>query len=217
MNIKLTKDQQIKILRSDDIYKIMQQILLRENKIDRDREHFWTISLNTANKVLNIELVSLGTVNRTLVEPMEVFSVPLQKRAVKIILVHNHPSGELKPSENDRDVTDNLIQAGKIMNVPVLDHLIISEKSFYSFKDSGLLEELQRSLKYVPLYEVKKRYHEYGKKAGKKEGLEEGNLEGEKRKAVEMARVMKQNGEPIEKIVTYTGLSKSSISKLKVD
>jgi len=209
MNIQLTKDQQIKILCSDDIYSIMQQILLRENKIDRDREHFWTISLNNANKVLNIELVSLGTVNKTLVEPMEVFSVPLQKRAVKIILVHNHPSGELKPSEPDKDVTDNLIQAGKIMNVPVLDHLIITERSFYSFKDSGLLAELQESLKYVPPYEIKRRYQEAAKKAG--------NEEGEKRKAREMARAMKQKGLDTELIAEISGLSESVINRLKVD
>jgi len=79
MNLKLTKSQKIKILSSDDIYRIMQQILLREQKVDRNREHFWTISLDNAHKVLNIELVSMGTVNRTLVEPMEVLSVPLQK------------------------------------------------------------------------------------------------------------------------------------------
>lgn len=105
MNIKLKETQDRKINGSDDIYPIMQKILLRENKIDRNREHLWTISLDNANKILNIELVSLGTINKTLIEPMEVFSVPLQKRAVKVILVHNHPSGQLRPSEPDKDIT----------------------------------------------------------------------------------------------------------------
>jgi DNA repair protein RadC len=73
----------------------MQQILLREDKIDQNREHFWVIGLANNNRILFIELVSLGTVNRTLVEPMEVYSLALQKRAVKIILCHNHPSGIL--------------------------------------------------------------------------------------------------------------------------
>ena len=85
MNIKLTASSKIKIKSSDDIYPIMQKILMRANKVDRDREHFWTISLNNAHKILNIELVSMGTINKTLTEPMEVFSIPLQKRAFKII------------------------------------------------------------------------------------------------------------------------------------
>lgn len=71
MNIRLKKDEERKVLCSDDIYGIMQKILLRENKIDRNREHLWTISLDTAHKVLNIELVSMGRVNKLIMEPME--------------------------------------------------------------------------------------------------------------------------------------------------
>ena len=228
MNIKLTDLQKIKVLCSDDIYKIMQQILLRENKIDRNREHLWTISLDMANKVMNIELVSMGTVKSTLVEPMEVFSVPLQKRAVTIVLVHNHPSGEIKPSENDKDVTDRLIQVGRIMDVPVLDHLIITETTYYSFEDNGLLEELKKSTKYVPAYELKERYEkqikaksEKAKKQGEKRGEERGRKEGEQKgkkdKAIEMAKVMKKNGEPIEKIIEYTKLTKAEINQLEAN
>lgn len=207
MNLKLTKSQKIKILSSDDIYRIMQQVLLRENKIDRNREHLWTISLDNANKVLNIELVSMGTVNKTLVEPMEVLSVPLQKRAVKLILVHNHPSGEIKPSEADKDVTDRLIQVGKIMNVPVLDHLIITEQTFYSFLDNGLLEELSQSTKYVPAYEMKRRYEKIAE--------EKGEQKGKKTQAKEIAKMMKNKGEPVGNIMEYTGLTKAVINRLK--
>jgi DNA repair protein RadC len=209
MNIRLKKEEKVKVLCSDDLYDIMQRILVRESRIDRNREHLWTVSLDTAYRILNIELVSLGTVNKTLVEPMEVYSIPLQKRAVKVILVHNHPSGELTPSESDKDVTDQLIQVGRIMNVPLMDHLIISEKDHYSFLDSGLLKELQQSLKYVPAYEIKRRYE----KAAKEIGKEIGNAEGRK----EMAKVMKKNGEPIEKIMAYTGLSKAVITRLKIE
>ena len=157
---------------------------------------------------LKIEPVSLGTVNETLIAPMEVFSVPLQKRAVKLILVHNHPSGEIQPSEVDKDITDRLIQVGRIMHLPVLDHLIITEKTYYSFADSGLLDELKQSTKYVPAYELKKRY-EKGAKA-------KGNEAGKREKAKEMARVMKNKGEPIERIMEYTGLNKQIIQRLKV-
>ena len=185
----------------------MQRILMRENKIDRNREHFWTISLDNAHKILNIELVSMGSINSTLVEPMEVFSVPLQKRAVKLILVHNHPSGEIKPSKDDKDITDRLIQVGRIMKVPVLDHLIITENTFFSFEDSGLLGELQLSTKYVPTYELQRRYEEELKAKTSEKAKTE--------KAKEMAKMMKAKDEPIDKIVEYTGLTKTSIQRLK--
>ena len=152
MNIELTEAEKIKILNSDDIYGIMQKILLRENKIDQNREHFWVIGLANNNRILFIELISKGTINQTLVKPMEVFSFALQKRAVKIVLSHNHPSGELKPSEDDKDITDRLIQVGIIVDTKVIDHLIISDKSYLSFKDIGLLDELEKSTKYVPPY-----------------------------------------------------------------
>ena len=209
MNIKLTDKQKIKIRNSDDIYEIMQRILLRENRIDRNREHFWTISLDTASKILNIELISIGTVNRTLVEPMEVFSVPLQKRAVKLMLIHNHPSGEVVPSEADKDLTDRLIQVGLIMNVPVLDHLIITERTFFSFADGGLMEKLAKSTKYVPPYILQQRME----KAAREKGAEDGM----KTKAREMARTMKAKGYKIEEIMEITGLTRNAINRLKVE
>lgn len=208
MNIRLKPSEDRRIIRSDDIYVIMQKILLRENKIDRNREHLWTMSLDTAGKILNIELVSVGTIKTTLVEPMEVFSVPLQKRAVRLVIIHNHPSGELRPSAEDRDVTDLLIQCGLILHVPIVDHLIITEKSYYSFADSRLLEELRESKRYVPEYKLKE--------ALKKEVEEAALQKGEEQKARAMAKTMKANGEPIEKIMQYTGLSKAIIQRIRL-
>jgi DNA repair protein RadC len=187
----------------------MQKILLRENKIDRNREHLWTLSLDTAHKLLSIELVSMGSINRLIVEPMEVFSVPLQKRAVRVIIVHNHPSGELKPSETDKDITDRLIQCGLILHVPVLDHLIISEKTWFSFADEGLLAELEASTKYVPVYkleEVLKKQLEVS--------IHQKSTDEAKRS---MAKAMKAKGEPVEKIMEYTGLSKQVIRRIRTD
>jgi len=93
MNVKLTGLKKIRILNSDDVFGIMQKVLLRENKIDRHKEHFWIIGLNLANKILFIELVCMGSVKAATVEPMNVFRVAVMKNAVKVILVHNHPSG----------------------------------------------------------------------------------------------------------------------------
>lgn len=202
MNIELSEEEKIKILNSDDLFTVMQGILLREQKIDQDREHFWTISLNNANQLLAVELIGLGTVNSVAVKPMEVFSLPLQKRAVKLMLVHNHPSGQLKPSEEDLDITDNLIQVGLILNVPVLDHLIISTESFYSFKDSGGLDKLVMSTKYVPHYRIKEL------------AVEKAKLSHEKARSIEIAEALIRQGVDIEKIEIATGLSKSEIKKL---
>lgn len=204
MDIKLTEQEKIKILNSDDIYGIMQRILLRDNKIDQNREHFWVIGLANNNRILFIELISLGTVNATLVEPMEVFSFALQKRAVKIILCHNHPSGELKPSEADKDISDRLIQVGIIVDTEVVDHLIISDKSYLSFEDIGLLDELKKSTKYVPKYVLEQRL--------KKEASEI----AEKKKAIEIAKAFKRSGLDSELIAKNTGLTIEEVKKLRV-
>jgi DNA repair protein RadC len=204
MDIKLTEEEKIKILNSDDICGIMQRILLRENKIDQNREHFWVIGLENNNRILFIELTSLGTINQTLVEPMEVFSLALQKRAVKIILCHNHPSGELTPSDSDKDITDRLIQVGIIVKTKVIDHLIISDKSFLSFNDIGLLAELKKSTKYVPTYVLEQRI--------KKEAA----AIAQRKEKVEIAKAMKRADEPIDKIAAFTGLRMEEIEKLRV-
>jgi DNA repair protein RadC len=142
MTIKLTKAQKIQILNGKDVYKIMKEILLRENKIDRNKEHLWIISLSNSNRILLIELVALGTVRQVQIDPMEVFSFALQKRAVKIMLVHNHPSGTLKPSPTDALMTDKMQAIGTFLNVPLIDHIIISERGYFSFEESGLLADL---------------------------------------------------------------------------
>lgn len=203
MNVKLTNEQKIKVTNPDDIFLIMQQILMRENKIGRDKEHFWIVGLSAKNRILFIELISLGTVSRSLVHPMEVFSFALQKRAVHLILVHNHPSGELEPSIEDKDITDRLLQNSLFLEVPIIDHLIISENEYFSFTDSGLLDELRQSKKYVTPY-----------KQEEDRLRNEGKVQGEKDKAIEMARIMKGDGESIDKIEKYTQLSREEIERI---
>ena len=211
MRVKLTKAQRIRVLNSVDVYKVMQHILLRENKIDRNKEHFWVVCLSNSNKILLIELVSLGTMKKSLVDPTEVFSFALQKRAAQLIMVHNHPGGALQPSPEDTDITDRMYQVGLFLDLPVIDHLIITEKKFYSFKDSGLLAELSKSEKYVLKYKKEeKRLKDLGRKEGRKAGEKAGVL----KKAIEMAKVMKKDGKTSEEIMRYTKLSKRQIEKL---
>lgn len=148
MTIRLTEEQKIKILNSEDLFSIMQQVFLREKKIDRDKEHLWVVCLASNNKILMIELVALGTVNKTLAEPMDIFSFALQKRAVKIILVHNHPSGDLVHSKQDYMLTEQMAAIGKFINIPLVDHIIISETGYYSFADKGLMARIREENRY---------------------------------------------------------------------
>lgn len=202
MNVELTENERIKILNSDDIYGIMQRILLREDKIDQNREHFWVIGLENNNRILFIELISMGTVNKALVEPMEVFSFALQKRAVKIMLCHNHPSGELNPSPEDKDITDRLIQVGIIVNCHVIDHLIITPNTYLSFESTGLLAELALSTKYVPPYVLEQRI------------ADEASEIAEQRKAISIAKNMMEKGLSNDIIAEVTGLSLDEIKNI---
>ena len=154
MDIKLAKHDKRYIEGTDDVYNIMQRVLLRENKIDQEKEHLWMIGMNQAGYILYIELIALGTYKSVDVEPMNVFRVAVMKNASRVILVHNHPSGSLTPSDADKDITDRLIQVGRILNIDLIDHLIITPKTYISFRGTKLMDELEQSLKYVPTYQV---------------------------------------------------------------
>lgn len=154
MDIKLAKNDKRYIEGTDDVYNIMKNVLLRDNKIDQEKEHFWIVGMNLAGYILYIELIALGSYKSVDVEPMNVFRVAVMKNASRVIAVHNHPSGRLSPSVTDKDITDRLIQVGRILNVEFVDHLIISPLSYTSFRSIGLMDELEKSLKYVPTYQV---------------------------------------------------------------
>jgi DNA repair protein RadC len=102
-------------------------------------EEFKILLLNRANKVLAISTLSQGGTAGTVVDPKLLFTTALKMKASSLIMAHNHPSGELKPSEADIRMTKNLVECGKILDLIVLDHLIITPNSYYSFGDEGLI------------------------------------------------------------------------------
>jgi DNA repair protein RadC len=106
---------------------------------DRKQEQFLCLSLNGAHELLALRVVTLGLVNRTIVHPREVFSDPLSDRASAVIVAHNHPSGQLFPSGEDQEITDQLLVAAEILGIRFLDHVIFSEEGYYSFSQSGKL------------------------------------------------------------------------------
>lgn len=107
--------------------------------VDLNHEEFWILLLSRSNKVIAKELISKGGLSGTVADPKVIFSIALQHQASSIILAHNHPSGNLKPSQQDIDLTKKLYQAGKILDIIVFDHLIITDDGFLSFADEGLL------------------------------------------------------------------------------
>lgn len=106
---------------------------------DRKQEHFLCLSLNGAHEVKYIRVVSIGLVNRTLVHPREIFSDPIKDRAAAIVIAHNHPSGNMDPSLEDKEITRRIKGAGEILGIELLDHIIFTETGYYSFLEEGLL------------------------------------------------------------------------------
>ena len=215
MRVKLTSEQKIQVLNSRDIALIMQQVLLRENKIGRSKEHFWVVCLSNSNRILLIELISLGNAKKSIVDPTEIFSFALQKRAVNLIMVHNHPGGSLTPSLEDQDITDRMYQVGLFLDLPVLDHLIITETEYYSFVDTGLLLKLSKSKKYVLKFkQEEERLKKLGEQRGLKIGVEIGRKEGEVIGRMKMAMGMKKIGIDAKVIAKLSGLTEEQIAKL---
>jgi DNA repair protein RadC len=103
------------------------------------QEHFIVCYLDGANNIIENRVITIGTLNQSLVHPREVFSPAIEKRAASIILAHNHPSGILQASPEDKSITKRLVEAGKILGIEVLDHLILVEDGFLSFKNEDLL------------------------------------------------------------------------------
>jgi len=106
---------------------------------EKTREHFVAIYLNARNELLFRKHIFIGTLNASLVHPREIFSEALRHNAASVILVHNHPSGDPEPSEDDLEITKRILEAGKIMGIDVLDHVIITKNKIFSFKENKLI------------------------------------------------------------------------------
>ena len=115
---------------AEDVLPILEDIRFQE------QEHFKVIHLDSAGQVVFSSIVSKGLVNQAPVHPREVFKEAIRRNASSIILAHNHPSGSLTPSEADLTITEKLVEAGKLLNIPVLDHVIVSSQGFVSLLES---------------------------------------------------------------------------------
>lgn len=114
------------------IYNHYKEILVNEKQ-----EHFYAIYLDIKNKIIKDKLLFIGTINYSMVHPREIFKEAYLIGAISIIIIHNHPSGEVLPSKNDIETTKQLDAVGKLMGIPIIDHIIIGENKYYSFCENG--------------------------------------------------------------------------------
>lgn len=122
-----------KITSSKAVFDIMQPIIG-----ELPHEEFWVLYLNNSNKVIHKNQISKGGITGTVVDTRIVFKTAFENHATSIILCHNHPSGKLEPSEPDKQITKKIKTAGDVVDVKVLDHIIVTEKSYFSFQDTGI-------------------------------------------------------------------------------
>jgi len=125
---------EVRVTRSEDIVR-----RFRPRLIDRSEEEFWALALNRANAAMVDLRISVGGQSGTVVDPKVVFSKALMVRASALVLVHNHPSGNPRPSESDKRLTRSLVEAGRALDLPILDHVIIAGMRHFSFADHHLL------------------------------------------------------------------------------
>lgn len=123
-----------KINSSKDVFEAMS-----ENLMDLNHEEFWIVLLNRANKIVKRIQISAGGFSGTVADPKKIFSLALGNNASALILCHNHPSGNIEASAADKKLTQKMTEAGEVLDLPVLDHLIFGEENYFSFADESLL------------------------------------------------------------------------------
>ncbi len=139
----IISERKRRITQPKDVFDLISEKLEREYYIDQSKEHFWVIGLNTKNVSQYIELVSLGGLNSCPVSSREIFQLAIIKAVAGIIAVHNHPSGDPEPSEDDMQTTKMLVEAGKILDVKLIDHVVIGnfehKPPFISCKERNII------------------------------------------------------------------------------
>ena len=128
------------LIKSEHILQSPNDVLgLLQDLKHKQQEYFVCLSLNGANELIQKRIVTVGLLNSSQIHPREVFADVIADRAASVILAHNHPSGSLSPSESDIQITNQLVEAGKILGITILDHLIISKKGHISLKEKGFM------------------------------------------------------------------------------
>ncbi|MCT4697390.1 JAB domain-containing protein [Candidatus Cardinium sp. TP] len=199
-----------------DLFGLMSTLLDQPDKPDLSRKNLWVVALDKGASLLNLELCGMGNYSAVVHAPADILSIPLQKKAFGIVLVHNDPTGDLAPSEEDIDVTDRLHQAAAIVGIKLLDHLIITESSFYDFKNNGLMDQIYKSNKYLPSHKMEQRFKkEISDMAKKIDSIQEtAQQEGINIGKLEIAKSMLRKGYALDKVAQITSLSIDQLKTL---
>ena len=134
INIEFDNINKIKIVNAESVFNYYKNVLK-----DKKQEYFYCIYLDTKNNIIKDKMLFKGTINESLVHPREVFKEAYLLSASSIICIHNHPSGNTNPSKNDEMLTKQLKKCGELLGIKVLDHIIISNNSYFSFLEKGLI------------------------------------------------------------------------------
>ena len=150
------QNSKIQIQDSRHVAQVFLDLLLLEDEIEREKEHFYVCHLDVKSRVKLVELVSIGTLNNALIHPRETFRRAVCQGSAAIMVAHNHPSGECDPSDEDTKVTKLLFEAGTILGIQLLDHVIFTPTQFFSFRSNTKqpMQEIHRENR----GEVKKNY-----------------------------------------------------------
>ena len=128
----LSKVMDLPIKTAKDVF-----LYASEKISDNKKEHFMILHLDSKNRVIKDEIISIGILNASIIHPREVFKSAIKESANSIILVHNHPSGDSEPSIEDKEITERLMETGELLDIKVLDHVIIGKDNFHSFKENS--------------------------------------------------------------------------------
>jgi DNA repair protein RadC len=131
------KDSKIQVHGAAEVAKVFQDILALEDKIEQEKEHYYVMQLNIRSQVMMVELVTVGTLTSSLVHPRETFRRAVIAGAASIIIAHNHPSGEADPSDEDTKITQLMFDAGNLLGITMLDHIIFTNDNYFSFRNNG--------------------------------------------------------------------------------
>jgi DNA repair protein RadC len=129
-----------RIKKPEDIFNLLKRYQ------NSQKEMFIVITLTNAHEPISVSIASIGTVNNTLVHPREVYVRAIHDMASAIIFCHNHPSGNLEPSVEDKEITERLCHAGKILGIFVVDHILFSKNGFKSFREEGIIKTIEEKL-----------------------------------------------------------------------
>src|SRR3954471_15696014 len=130
----LLRNSKVKVAQPEDVAKVFQDLLKLEDTIDQEKEHFYVMHLNARQHINMVELVVIGTLSEMLIHPREIYRRAVVENSASIIVAHNHPSGEANPSDDDIRTTRRLHEAGDILGIPLVDHIVFTGTNFYSFK-----------------------------------------------------------------------------------